>query len=85
MSIVLANNTLLSFIAALDLSKNSGRDVYLKSDIPEHFGRYFSINEFSKIYEIKKNNKMMIKTTVNFFKINLMFIICAKINKFFFN
>ena len=50
MSIVLANNTLLSFIAALDLSKNSGRDVYLKSDIPEHFGRYFSINEFSKIY-----------------------------------
>ena len=33
MSIVLANNTLLSFIAALDLSKNSGRDVYLNSDI----------------------------------------------------
>ena len=24
--------------------------MYLKSDIPTHFGRYFSINEFSKIY-----------------------------------
>ena len=49
MSIVLANNTLLSFIAALDVSKNSGRDVYLKPDIPAHFGRFFSFNEFSKI------------------------------------
>ncbi len=50
MSINIANNSLLSLIAALEFSKNSGRDVYLKSDVPVHFDRYFSINEFSKIY-----------------------------------
>lgn len=50
MSFVIRNNSLLSSIAAIDLSQNLNSKVRIKSgDLPS-FDRFYSINEFSKIY-----------------------------------
>ncbi len=50
MIINLINSSIISSIAAIDISKNIRSDIYLKSGELTDFNRYFSINEFSKIY-----------------------------------
>ena len=50
MSFVFRSNSLLSSIAAIDFSQNLNLEVRIKSgDLPS-FDRFYSINEFSKIY-----------------------------------
>ena len=50
MAFVFRSNSLLSSIAAIDLSQNLNSKVRIKSgDLPS-FDRFYSINEFSKIY-----------------------------------
>ena len=50
MTINLINSSIISSIAAIDFSKNLTSDIYLKPGELLDFNRYFSINEFSKIY-----------------------------------
>ena len=50
MSFVIRNNSLLSSIAAIDLSQNLNSKVRIKSEDLPSFDRFYSINEFSKIY-----------------------------------
>ena len=50
MTINLINSSIISSIAAIDFSKSLNSDVFLKSGELIDFNRYFSINEFSKIY-----------------------------------
>ena len=50
MTVHLINSSIISSIAAIDFSKSLRRDIYLKSGELTDFNRYFSINEFSKIY-----------------------------------
>ena len=50
MTINLINSSIISSIAAIDFSKSLRSDIYLKPGELLDFNRYFSINEFSKIY-----------------------------------
>ena len=50
MTINLINSSIISSIAAIDFSKSLRGDIYLKPGELLDFNRYFSINEFSKIY-----------------------------------
>ena len=50
MTVNLINSSIISSIAAIDFSKSLSSDIYLKSGELTDFNRYFSINEFSKIY-----------------------------------
>ena len=50
MIINLINSSIISSIAAIDFSKSLSSDIYLKPGELLDFNRYFSINEFSKIY-----------------------------------
>ena len=50
MIVNLTNSSIISSIAAIDFSKSLRSDIYLKSGELTDFNRYFSINEFSKIY-----------------------------------
>ena len=50
MVINLINSSIISSIAAIDFSKSLRSDIFLKSGELLDFNRYFSINEFSKIY-----------------------------------
>ena len=50
MTINLINSSINSSIAAIDFSKSLRSDIYLKPGELLDFNRYFSINEFSKIY-----------------------------------
>ena len=50
MIINLINSSIISSIAAIDFSKSLRSDIYLKPGELLDFKRYFSINEFSKIY-----------------------------------
>ena len=50
MTVNLINSSIISSIAAIDFSKSLRGDIYLKSGELTDFNRYFSINEFSKIY-----------------------------------
>ena len=50
MTVNLINSSIISSIAAIDFSKSLRSDIYLKSGELSDFNRYFSINEFSKIY-----------------------------------
>ena len=50
MSYVFRSNSLLSSIAAIDFSQNLNLKVRIKSGNLASFDRFYSINEFSKIY-----------------------------------
>ena len=50
MTINLINSSMISSIAAIDFSQSLRSDIYLKPGELVDFNRYFSINEFSKIY-----------------------------------
>ena len=50
MRINLINSSIISSIAAIDFSKSLKSDIYLKPGQLSDFNRFFSINEFSKIY-----------------------------------
>ena len=50
MTINLINSSIISSIAAIDFSKSLRSDIYSKPGELLDFNRYFSINEFSKIY-----------------------------------
>ena len=50
MTVNLINSSNISSIAAIEFSKSLRSDIYLKSGELIDFNRYFSINEFSKIY-----------------------------------
>ena len=50
MTVNLINSSIISSIAAIDFTRSLRSDIYLKSGELLDFNRYFSINEFSKIY-----------------------------------
>ena len=50
MTINLINSSIISSIAAIGFSKSLRSDIYLKPGELSDLNRYFSINEFSKIY-----------------------------------
>ena len=50
MTINLINSSIISSIAAIDFSRSLRSDICLKPGELIDFNRYFSINEFSKIY-----------------------------------